>query len=54
MERGIQMYFKNFIVFGITHKELDLCEREKFIKNNPIQIIEKLFKQKKIVGYVNL
>ncbi|MGL4867203.1 MAG: glutamyl-tRNA reductase [Cetobacterium sp.] len=48
------MYFKNFIVFGITHKNLDLCQRENFIKSNTISIIEKLFEEGKIIGYVNL
>lgn len=54
MERGNLMYFKNFIVFGISHKNLDLEERERFIKNDPNFIVEKLFKEKKILGYVNL
>ncbi|MGL4946679.1 MAG: glutamyl-tRNA reductase [Cetobacterium sp.] len=48
------MYFKNFIAFGITHKNLNLCQRENFIQNNPNYIVEKLFKDGKIVGYVNL
>ncbi|MGL4910106.1 MAG: glutamyl-tRNA reductase [Cetobacterium sp.] len=48
------MYFKNFIVFGITHKNLDLCQRENFIKSNTVSIIEKLFEDGKIIGYVNL
>lgn len=48
------MYFKHFIVFGINHKSLDLCQRENFIKNDPTSVVERLFKEKKIVGYVNL
>lgn len=48
------MYFKNFIVFGITHKDLDLCQRENFIQNDPTSLVELLFKGKKVVGYVNL
>ncbi|MGL5702589.1 MAG: glutamyl-tRNA reductase [Cetobacterium sp.] len=48
------MYFKNFIVFGITHKELDLCQREKFIQNDPTSLIKRLFQEGKIIGYVNL
>ncbi|MGL4955476.1 MAG: glutamyl-tRNA reductase [Cetobacterium sp.] len=48
------MYFKNFIVFGITHKDLDLCQRENFIQNDPTSLVELLFKSKKVVGYVNL
>lgn len=48
------MYFKNFIVFGISHKDLDLNEREKFIQNNPRLVVERLFSAGKIEGYVNL
>lgn len=48
------MYFKHFIVFGINHKSLDLYQRENFIKNDPTSVVERLFKEKKIVGYVNL
>ncbi|WP_418964751.1 glutamyl-tRNA reductase [Cetobacterium sp.] len=48
------MYFKHFIVFGITHKNLDLCQRENFIQNDPTSVVERLFKEKKVVGYVNL
>ncbi|WP_297404665.1 glutamyl-tRNA reductase [uncultured Cetobacterium sp.] len=48
------MYFKNFIVFGISHKNLNLKEREEFILNNIILKIEKLFLEEKIKGYVNL
>lgn len=48
------MYFKHFIVFGISHKNLDLCQRENFIQNDPTSVVERLFKEKKIVGYVNL
>ncbi|MGL4999057.1 MAG: glutamyl-tRNA reductase [Cetobacterium sp.] len=48
------MYFKNFIVFGITHKNLSLCQRENFIQNNPTSMVEKLFEERKIAGYVNL
>ncbi|MGL4988572.1 MAG: glutamyl-tRNA reductase [Cetobacterium sp.] len=38
----------------MTHKNLDLCQRENFIKSNTISIIEKLFEEGKIIGYVNL
>lgn len=48
------MYFKHFIVFGISHENLDLCQREDFIQNAPTSVVERLFKEKKIVGYVNL
>lgn len=48
------MYFKHFIVFGISHKNLDLCQRENFIQNDHTSVVERLFKEKKIVGYVNL
>ncbi|MGL5460242.1 MAG: glutamyl-tRNA reductase [Cetobacterium sp.] len=42
------------MVFGISHKNLDLCQRENFIQNDPTSVVERLFKEKKIVGYVNL
>lgn len=48
------MYFKDFVVLGITHKELDLESRERFIKENPTNIVKKLYDEGKIVGYVNL
>ncbi|MGL5057863.1 MAG: glutamyl-tRNA reductase [Fusobacteriaceae bacterium] len=48
------MYFKNFIVIGISHKELNLEERENFIKMQPIKKIEQLYSVGKISGYVNL
>ncbi|MGL5963835.1 MAG: glutamyl-tRNA reductase [Fusobacteriaceae bacterium] len=48
------MYFKNFIVIGMSHKELNLQERENFIKMKPIKKIEELYSQGKISGYVNL
>ncbi|MGL4308092.1 glutamyl-tRNA reductase [Cetobacterium sp. SF1] len=48
------MYFKNFVVLGISHKELTLEEREAFIKNDPLSIIEKLYQEGKVLGYVNL
>lgn len=48
------MYFKKFIVFGINHKSLTLEEREHFIKNTPENIIEKLYNEGKILGYINL
>ena len=37
------MYFKHFIVFGISHKNLDLCQRENFIQNDPTSVVERLF-----------
>lgn len=48
------MYFKNFAVIGITHRELNLEEREIFIKNRSIDIIEELHRDGKISGYVTL
>lgn len=48
------MYFKNFIVIGMSHKELSLQEREIFIKMKPIKKVEQLYSQGKISGYVNL
>ncbi|MGL4403168.1 MAG: glutamyl-tRNA reductase [Fusobacteriaceae bacterium] len=48
------MYFKNFIVVGMSHKELNLEERENFIKMQPIKKVEQLYSEGKILGYVNL
>lgn len=48
------MHFERFIVFGLSHKELDLEERERYIKNSPEDILEELLKGGKILGYVNL
>lgn len=48
------MYFQDFIVFGIKHDDLNLSQREWFIKNNPLEVVEKLFQEGKIIGYVNL
>lgn len=48
------MYFKKFIVLGISHRDLDLEERERFIKNDPLSIIKKLYSEGKILGYINL
>lgn len=45
---------QNFIVVGISHETLSLVEREKIMKTRPKNIIEKLFKEKKINGYINL
>lgn len=44
----------NFVVIGISHEELSLQEREAFIKTKPKNIIEKLYLEKKIKGYINL
>lgn len=44
----------NFVVIGISHEELTLQEREAFIKTKPKNIIEKLYLEKKINGYINL
>lgn len=48
------MYFKKFVAFGINHKSLSLEEREHFVKNRPEDIVEKLYTEGKILGYVNL
>lgn len=48
------MYFKNFVVFGISHKSLSLEERENFILKNTSLKIDELFNSGKIKGYVNL
>lgn len=42
------------VAFGISHKELTTEEREVFIQQNPAEIINKLFLEKKIKGYINL
>ncbi len=42
------------VAFGISHKELTTEEREIFIQQNPAEIINKLFLEKKIGGYINL
>ena len=43
-----------FVVLGTSHENLTLLERENFIKTRPKHIIEKLYEEKKINGYVNL
>lgn len=50
----MSLKIKEIIAFGISHKELSTEEREKFIQQNPANIIHNLFLEKKIVGYVNL
>lgn len=52
-ERG-NMDFKNFIVIGISHKDFTLEEREEFIKRQPIKLVEKLYAQGMVEGYINL
>lgn len=48
------MDFKKFVVIGITHKNFTLEERERFIKSNPVKIIEALYESGEIEGYINL
>lgn len=48
------MNLDKLVVFGISHKELSMSEREEFIHQNPEQIINSLLSSKKIEGYVNL
>ncbi len=45
---------QNFIIIGISHETLSLVEREKIMKTRPKNLIEKLYEEKKIKGYVNL
>ncbi len=53
-KRGIKVQLNRFIVLGVTHKELNIEERESFIKENPEKIIQDLYDRKKIKGYINL
>ncbi|MGL4533617.1 MAG: glutamyl-tRNA reductase [Fusobacteriaceae bacterium] len=48
------MHLKKFIVLGITHKQYDLKKREEFIRKNPLEIIEQLYQEGKITGYIEL
>ncbi|MGL6065195.1 MAG: glutamyl-tRNA reductase [Fusobacteriaceae bacterium] len=48
------MQLNKFIVLGITHKEVDMEERECFIKENPEKVIQELYEKKEIKGYINL
>lgn len=48
------MHLKKFVVLGITHKQYDLKKREEFIQNNPLQVVENIYLQGKIKGYVDL
>ena len=48
------MNLDELVVFGISHKELSMSEREEFLYQNPEEIIHSLLSQKKIDGYVNL
>ncbi|MDU1912404.1 glutamyl-tRNA reductase [Fusobacterium sp.] len=48
------MNLDKLVVFGISHKELSMSEREEFIKQNPEQIINSFLSSKKIKGYINL
>ena len=45
---------ENIIVIGVSHENLSLLERENFMKTRPKYIIEKLYAEKKINGYINL
>lgn len=45
---------ENFIVIGVSHENLSLEERERFIKTRPKNIVENLFSENKIKSYVNL
>lgn len=45
---------EKIIVIGVSHENLSLFERENFMRTRPKQIIEKLFKEKKIDSFVNL
>ncbi|MGL5123294.1 MAG: glutamyl-tRNA reductase [Fusobacteriaceae bacterium] len=48
------MQLDKFIVLGVTHKEVNMEERENFIKANPEKVIQELYDTKKIKGYINL
>ncbi|MDP0493618.1 MAG: glutamyl-tRNA reductase [Fusobacterium sp. JB021] len=48
------MNLKNIFVIGLSYNELDMVQRERFVLNNPEQIIEKLKKENKIIGYIKL
>ena len=48
------MNLDELVVFGISHKELSMSEREEFLYQNPEEIIHSLLSKKKIDGYVNL
>ncbi|STO32204.1 Glutamyl-tRNA reductase [Fusobacterium necrogenes] len=48
------MKIDEILVLGISHTELSTEEREKFIQQNPTNIIHKFFLEKKILGYINL
>lgn len=48
------MKLKNIFVLGISYNELSTLEREKFILNNPEQIIKELKVKGDVTGYVNL
>ena len=45
---------ENIIVIGTSHENLSLLERENFMRTRPKYIIEKLYTEKKINGYINL
>ena len=45
---------ENIIVIGVSHENLSLLERENFMRTRPKYIIEKLYAEKKINGYINL
>ncbi|MGL4687463.1 MAG: glutamyl-tRNA reductase [Fusobacteriaceae bacterium] len=48
------MQLDKFIVLGVTHKNMDMEERESFIKGNPEKVIQELYEKKEIKGYINL
>lgn len=48
------MDINNFVVIGISHEHLSIEERESFLRNNPKQILESFWKEKKIEAYIDL
>lgn len=48
------MKLKKFYALGIDHKKLNMTEREEFLKTKPEKIIQQLFKDRVIEGYVTL
>lgn len=45
---------KKIFVIGVSHENLNLEEREIFMKTRPKNIIEKLYEENKIASYINL
>lgn len=48
------MDLNRFLILGITYEKFNLQERERFIQNSPQKILDTLYNEKKIKGYVFL